>query len=276
MSANARFETINEQSWRMGFANLLLKENRDWWGTRRWWVNVIIWLLVINGIAALMLWAPMSDPSQPNAERVMVPADVAVQGAVANLVVMAGLFTPIGGVIVMQGTIIDEKKSGTAAWIMSKPASRTAFILTKLIANTVALVVIAVAIQWGVTYALFALRGSTPPAGGIALGAAVLALNLLFYMALTLLLGTLFNDRGAVIAIPIVTLFAAQFLGNNFPVLASLTPWGLIFPSGMQQPTAIEAMMGMPISNVAPILATVVWIAVFIGTAIWRFQREEF
>ena len=40
--------------------------------------------------------------------------------------VASGLFGAIGTVIAMQGSLIDEKKSGTAAWIMSKPVSRTA------------------------------------------------------------------------------------------------------------------------------------------------------
>ena len=129
---------VNERGWRMGFANLLRKENRDWWRTRRWWISTIVWLLLINGIAYGMLWTPMPDPSAPNpmtAPTVMLPPEAAVTGALGNLVIMVGLFTPIGAIIAMQGSIIDEKKSGTAAWIMSKPVSRTAFIVSKLLAN---------------------------------------------------------------------------------------------------------------------------------------------
>lgn len=279
MAANSTFQMVNERGWRMGFANLLRKENRDWWRTRRWWISTIIWLLLINGIAYGMMWTPVPDPSAPNpmtAPRIMLPAEAAVTGALGNLVVMVGLFTPIGAIIAMQGSIIDEKKSGTAAWIMSKPVSRTAFIVTKALANSVALLLVSLVIQWVLLYALFALRGSTPPPGPLAFGVALLGLNLLFYLTLTLLLGTLFNDRGPVIAIPVGVLFAAQFLMNNFPTLALLTPWGLIFPTGVDQPLALQAMIGMPLTTVVPIVATLVWIVIFIGVAIWRFGRDEF
>ena len=279
MAANSTFQMVNERGWRMGFANLLRKENRDWWRTRRWWISTIIWLLLINGIAYAMMWTPMPDPSAPNpmtAPTVMLSPEAAVTGALGNLVVMVGLFTPIGAIIAMQGSIIDEKKSGTAAWIMSKPVSRTAFIVTKALANSVALLLVSLVIQWVILYALFALRGSTPPPGPLAFGVALLALNLLFYLTLTLMLGTLFNDRGPVIAIPVGVLFAAQFLMNNFPTLALLTPWGLIFPNGVEPPLALQAMMGMPLTTIVPIVATLAWIVIFIGVAIWRFRRDEF
>lgn len=279
MSANSTFQMINERGWRMGFANLLRKENRDWWRTRRWLINIIVWLLLINGIVVGMLWTPMPDLSAPDpqtAERTLQPADVAVTTTLVNLVILMGLFTPIGGVIAMQGVIIDEKKSGTAAWIMSKPVSRTAFIVSKLIPNVVALLALSIVVQAVITYILFAIRGSTPALGDYAFGVALLCLHLLFYLSLTLMLGTMFNDRAPVIAIPIGILFAAQFLMNNFAALASFTPWGLIFPMGQDQGLVTQAMMGMPLTTVVPIAATAVWIVVFVGVAIWRFGRDEF
>ena len=279
MSVNSTFQMVNERGWRMGFANLFHKENRDWWRTRRWWITTIVWLLLINGIAYGMLWTPVPDPSDPNpmtAPRVMLPPEAAVAGALGNLVIMVGLFTPIGAIIAMQGTIIDEKRSGTAAWIMSKPASRSAFILSKLLANAIALLLVSLVVQWAVAYVLFAIRGSTPPPGALALGVALLGLHLLFYVSLTLMLGTLFNDRGPVIAIPVGILFAAQFVMNNFPTLSLLTPWPLIFGSGADLPLVNQAMMGMPLTTLIPIIATSVWIVVFVVVAIWRFGRDEF
>ena len=279
MAANSTFQMVNERGWRMGFANLVRKENRDWWRTRRWLITLLIWLVLIDAITYGMLWTPAPDPSAPDpgtAERIMLPPALAVSGALMNLVIMVGLFTPIGGIITMQGTIIDEKKSGTAAWIMSKPASRTAFILSKLVANSVALLIVSLVVQWAIVYGLFALRGSTPAPGAFVFGVALLGLHLLFYVALTLMLGTLFNDRGPVIAIPVGVLFGAQFLMSNFPLLALLSPWPLIFPSGADQPLIVQAMMGMPLATIVPIAATIGWIVLFVAVAIWRFRRDEF
>lgn len=279
MSANASFQTVNERGWRMGFANLLRKETRDWWRTRRWWINTIMWLLLINGIAYAMLWTPIPDPASPDpesAERILLPAEVAVPSALMNLVIMAGLFTPIGAIITMQGSIIDEKKSGTAAWIMSKPASRTAFIVSKLLANAVPLLLISIFIQWIGAYLQLTARGGTFELLPFAFGVALLGLHLLFYITLTLMLGTFFNDRAPVIAIPIGVLFAAQFLLNSFPLMVSISPWGLIFPNGEDMPVVMQAISGTPITTAAPIVATSVWIAVFTVVAVWRFRREEF
>jgi ABC-2 type transport system permease protein len=280
MTANSTFQMVNEQGWRVGLTNLLRKENRNWWHTRAWLVNIVIWLLIINGIGSLMLWTPEPTPDgtsvQQNDAAVLPPAEVAVPTAMMNLVILAGLFTPIGGIIAMQGEIIDEKKSGTAAWVLSKPVSRTAFVLSKLLPNAVALVIVTTVVQWAVTYVLFAIRGSTPPPGPFALGVVLLSLHLLFYVALTLLLGTVFSERGPVIAIPIGVLFSAQFLLSNFQSLAYLTPWPLIFPTGTDQPLVLQAMMGTPLTTIVPILATIIWIGVFVGLAIWRFSRDEF
>ncbi|MBK9121626.1 MAG: ABC transporter permease [Chloroflexi bacterium] len=276
MSANVAFQPVEESGWRTGFANVLRREHREWWRTRRWWINVLIWLAVINGIGAMMLATPTLGPDGEVAEQSEISADFAVQSALFNLVIMAGLFTVIGAIIVMQGSIIDEKKSGTAAWILSKPVSRTAFIVAKFTANAFALVVITTVIQWAVTYALFALRGHSLPVGPFVFGVALLALHLLFYTALTLALGTFFRDRGAVIAIPIVILFSAQFLIGNFPVLVSFSPWGLIFPAGADQPSVIQAMSGQPLTTFAPVIATAVLTVGLVALAIWRFRREEF
>jgi ABC-type transport system involved in multi-copper enzyme maturation permease subunit len=104
---------------------------------------------------------------------------------------------------------------------------------------------------------------------------ALLGLHMLFYLSLTLMLGTLFSDRGPVIGIPIGFLFAAMFIMGYLGDLAYITPW-MIIPSGSFQGLAIEAMLGQPLSSATPILATAVWSIVFVGIALWRFGREEF
>ncbi len=49
MAANNVFQPVNESGWRAGFGNLLRKESGDWWSTRRWWSQALIWGAVING-----------------------------------------------------------------------------------------------------------------------------------------------------------------------------------------------------------------------------------
>jgi len=47
-------------------------------------------------------------------------------------------------VVTIQGTIIGEKDQGTAAWMMSKPVSRTSFIMSKIVAHTFGFLITAV------------------------------------------------------------------------------------------------------------------------------------
>jgi len=256
MSANTSFQMVNEQGWRRGFANLLRHENAIWWRSRRWWISVLIWFVLINGV----LFGTLSSPSMGNME------------ALATFAAVAGFFTGIGAIVTKQGVIIDEKKSGTAAWIASKPVSRSAFILAKLVANVVAMFVITLVIQGAVAYLQFAANGGTPALVPFVFGLALVGLNLLFFLTLTLMLGTLFNERAAVIAIPLGVLFGGQFLMGFLGSLSELLPWYLVMGPALSS----EAMLGQPLSTTTPILATVVWIVIFISVAIWRFKREEF
>lgn len=277
MSANLSLQRVNESGWRRGFTNVLRKENRDWWGTRRWWINLLIWLLLINGVVAAALWPPVStEPINPDSPTYIPAVEVVLPSGVMAYMVTSGILAVIGAVVMIQGVILDEKKSGTAAWIMSKPTSRTAFIVAKLIANSVGLLVVTLVIQGAVAYLMFVARGSAPQIGNFVAGAALMSLNMLFYITLTLMLGTLFNDRAPVIAIPLGVLFGAQFLMGIAPTLAQFTPWILIYPNGAATGQIMSVIMGLPISNLTPIIATAVWCVVFTIVAIWRFQKEEF
>ncbi|MCC6611893.1 MAG: ABC transporter permease [Anaerolineae bacterium] len=270
MSANTAFQPVNERGWRRGFSNLLRHENATWWGTRRWWINILIWLVIANGTLFAMLSTSGPDsgvpttPEQRLAEATMV------------FMVMAGIFGTVGAIISMQGSIIDEKKSGTAAWILSKPASRPAFVLAKLVANAFALTIIVLVVQSAIMYVQIATAtGHGLPIGPFVAGIALLALHMLFYITLTLMLGTIFSDRGPVVGIPIGFLFASMFLLGIVGDLAYIMPW-LLVPAGNSQGLAVLVMLGQPLPTIVPVIATAVWSVIFTGVALWRFQRDEF
>jgi ABC-2 type transport system permease protein len=265
---NAVLQPVNIQGRLMGFASMFRKENRGWWRTRTWLVHTVIWLLLINGAVFGTLITPVS-PEDEN----MPP-----QSGTMIFVIMSGLMTGLGIILVMQGSILDEKKSGTAAWVLSKPLSRPSFILAKLAANSLAALLIMVALQGAVAYVLMRAFDPSPPALGLFLaGLGLLALHLLFYLTLTLMLGTLFNDRAAVMGIAIGLLFGAQFVAGLLPVLVHIMPWTIIMPiNANPEGLAYQVMSGQPVSTVTPIIGTAVLTLVFIGVALWRFEREEF
>ena len=276
MSAR-QLQRINASGWRVGFGNLLRKENQEWWGTRTWWVQAIVWTLILNGILAILLWGPVSTPPDmtPEQAAALSAARDTIAEGLQVFIIMAGMAVPVGVAIIGQGLILDEKKSGTLEWVLSKPASRTALLASKLIASAIGIVVILVALQGALAYLQLALKGSTPALLPFIGGMALVALNALFYLALTLMLGVLFDGRGPVIGIAMLLIFGYQFILGIAPWLAEVTPYGLVVQA-QTPPLAVQLAEGQPLTSVTPILATALWIILFTAVAIWRFRKQEF
>jgi ABC-2 type transport system permease protein len=254
---------VGGRGWSLGFANLLDNESRRWWGTRRWLVHLILWLVLINGLVALVTLMSFSEGTTP-AEAFAEAADV-FTGALA-------ITTAIGAVAVAQGAIIGEKQLGTAAWVMSKPASRSAFVLSKLFATGGALLALAVLVPSAVFYIeSLAFFGQGPPLDVLASTLGVLILHLGFYVALTLTLGTFFSGRGAVMGIGIGLIVAGIILGGALQPLAQVLPWPLM---SLARLILIEAPL--PADWLSPVVASAIWIVVLMAAALVRFGREEF
>ena len=45
--------------------------------------------------------------------------------------------------IIMQRVLVREKQQGTAAWVLSKPVTRTAFVISRLTVNSIAILLTA-------------------------------------------------------------------------------------------------------------------------------------
>ena len=114
------------------------------------------------------------------------------------------------------------------------------------------------------------------PAGDFVAAMSLLGLHLLFYLSLTLMLGALFDGRGAVLGIPLGLLLGAQLFLMVAPWLSEIMPWALVIPPNGPDSLAILTMLGKPLPTVTPILATAAWVVVFVFVAMWRFGREEF
>lgn len=55
MVTNNELQRLGLIGWRTGLANLLRKENGDWWSSRRWLLRSVLWAVGINGITAIMM-----------------------------------------------------------------------------------------------------------------------------------------------------------------------------------------------------------------------------
>lgn len=244
-----------------GFGNLLRKELGQWWGTPMWWIQTLIWVGILNGVSTIVMLTEGTTPPELLQEAVQTFLPMAV-GAVA-----------IGTVITVQGAIVGEKELGTAAWVMSKPASRYAFILAKIVAYTVGFWVTALIIPSTLFVITTGLIVGTPPAiQPFLLGVGIAALSLLFYLMLTLMLGALYSSRGPVAGISIAFVMSGLLLKGMIPMpILMVTPWLLGDLSG-----GLALGMDLPPNWYVPIVATAIWIVLFTAVALWRFNREEF
>jgi ABC-2 type transport system permease protein len=259
---------VKERGWRQGFTNLLRKENGEWWHTRRWWLQILIWLLIVNGILAVGLWVvPVVDPADTS--DTMDNLGIFIQ--------LMAWFPMFAVIVITQGALIDEKQSGTAAWIMSAPVSRSGFILAKLVGNAIGFFVTIILVQGLVAYAQLSLSdGSLLPLTPYLTMLALLSLYLLFYLALTLMLGAFFDTRGPVMGIAIIVAIGSMLSVGN--IFASFLPWIVVL-----LPEAIPGILtllvqGEPLPNVwpIPIILMTVYSLLFVALAIRRFRREEF
>jgi ABC-2 type transport system permease protein len=261
LAAQERLQAVDERDWRRGFANLLRKEFSLWWCTRKWLVHLLIWLVLLNGFVLLVTLSESTPPQESYEEALQV-------------FFMIGAFaTGIGIVTAAQGAIVAEKQLGTAAWIMSKPASRSAFVLTKFIANALSFLCLAVAAPGAIFYVQsLALFGQAPDVARLLAGLGVAALHTLFYLGLTLLLGTLFSKRGPVTGIAMGALFSGAILPNFLPESITLAfPWNLARVAvGLTQGSEMPPIWPIPV------IATALWTVLFLAVALWRFGREEF
>jgi ABC-2 type transport system permease protein len=263
MSGNSDFILVNEGGWRRGFNNLLDNEFARWWKTRMWWIQSLIWVGMIGFMLGTMLFgAP----------------DFNLKDGLMIYAVFAGIFPAVAVVIIMQGVLVGEKKDGTAAWVMSKPVTRPAFILSKMVANSLGMLVTMVLLPGVAAYVLFFVRikaGLDPLSFLAAMG--VIFLTLLFYLTLTLMLGSFFNNRGPVIGISLAFMFLQQYLVGLLPVLRYVLPWTLVVPLNNEAEAVVPAILsGQPIYSFIPIVAVAVECVLFVLISLWRFKHEEF
>ncbi len=268
MASGKDLKPNRETGWRRGFKQLLNRENNNWWKTRRWLVQALIFLVVLNGLVAIIL-------NEQGATTGLGEDNIAA--GLEIFLIMGGLAPVISIVAIGQDAIITEKQTGTAAWILSKPVSRTAFIISKLIALSLGIFVTINLIQGAVAYVQLSLSNGQPLqplnfAGGILL----LFLNYLFYITLTIMLGVLFEQRGGVIGIGLALAFGYQLFTGVAPWLMNFMPWGIVNSAGSTPSVAAAVMNGQTPASFLPVIATAAWCLLFTAVALWRFEKAEF
>ena len=249
--------------WSTGFGNLLNKELDSWWRTRRWLVHLLLWLAVIAGFILLI---SLESRHQTTPARGL--------DEVMNVFFQAGgFFALIGAVLVTQGSIVGERSYGTAAWVLTKPTTRKAFVLSKFVGITGTFLLLSLVVPAIVTLVVCRLVwGLLPGLNHFAEAVGILALHQTFYIALTLMLGTFFQSRGPVGGLALGFWVAGNILPNFVPPwVTTAMPWSLARSASQ---IALWRPVGLPLWIPAAISAALILLMLL--AALWRFEREEF
>jgi ABC-type transport system involved in multi-copper enzyme maturation permease subunit len=275
-SANPTLNRIHERQGLRGFANLFRKENQAWWGTRRWWVNALLWPALLGGLVFMMLFMlpPVAEATgDPNVAAMGGPIPFALEMGRTAFFELGTMALAVGAIILCQDLIIDERQSGVVDWLLSKPVARRSYILAKLIATLLATLILMITLPGLIVYGLFFLRtGQAFPFIPYLSGVGIMGLHMLFYLTLTLMAGAFFTSRPPVLALTLGSLLGGSILGGFAEFLLYVTPWTLA-----KIASATAAGMSLPQEmQVYPLLATGIWCVILVLLTIWKFDHTEF
>lgn len=247
MTSKSDFEPVTETGWRMGFNQLVRKELKTWFGTSAWWQQALLWSLILVMFGSVGL----GDP----------------EAGFFVFYIMAMIFPSIAVIIISQERILGDKRSGSAEWVLSKPVSRTGFILSKLLPSALGFAFSMILVPGLIFYALATAMGTIVPFGSFLLSLIPLMLWLIFLSWLTICLGTFFEKEGPVMAVPFPFLFIGPSLAQS-PDFGPFGPWGLVMNS--------VSFVTDGTYTLYPIYITIAILIILAVIAILRFKQHEF
>lgn len=246
-----------------GLGNLVRKDVSDWFRSRRPGIVAVVSLLIFLPTAAnarITEWAAASFPRDPGDGPAkvlsLVPLDNLMMAVATQFIVIAVVFATMN-------LLLGERDSGTLAWTVSKPVSRTSVLVSKWLTATIVLWATAVVIPLAATAALVSAIYGMPDLRVVGvLGLALAAVPALF-VAVAIATSTFVTSQSAVGAIGLAVLATPLFLGGLVPSLAPFFPTSIFG-------WAIDVSVGSSSSLVTP----VAWLAAM--GALFLVARRRF
>lgn len=251
-----------------GFRAFLGKELREIRKTWRMWV--LPGILLFLGLTTPVLAAATPYLLKMTAQRtpgvvIEFPTPTALDAYLqfmGNLAQLALLAVIVTGAAVVAG----GRRAGTAALMLSKPLSRTGFIVAKAVSSLTIVVVATIlgaALCIVVTIAVF---DASHIAGFVMSVLMWLALAAMFVALMVFLSAAM--DRQAPAAGTGIAVYVALFVLTGFPAVRDRTPAGLL--------AANDAVLkGRHVALAAPLATTLVLAMLFVGAAVIGFRRKE-
>jgi len=252
-----------------GLRQLVARELLEAWRTYRLLVVALLFL-------ALGITAPVVTKYLPDIIRAFAPAGFEVNlptpgiaDVLDQLLKNTVQFGALAAILLSMGSVATERERGTAAFVLAKPVTRTAFLAAKLVALGIQFglaVGLATLGAWLYTTLLF----DRPPILPWLAMAAVVWLSTSVYAAVTFLGSVVMRSSLGAAGIGFAGLIVLSLL-SIVPSFATWLPAGLV-------PVAKSLALDEDAAGLDPLLTittSLVIVAGAIALAWWRFHRTE-
>jgi ABC-2 type transport system permease protein len=250
-----------------GLRALLYKELLEQWRTSRLPVVATVFLLVGLASPLLARFTPEILKAVGGDQfTVALPTPTAAD-AYDQLAKNLGQFGALIAILLSMGSVATEKERGTAALILTKPASRGAFLLAKLVAIAATLglsAAIAGAGAWFYTLVLF----EPLPVAGFAAAMILEWLALLAFAVITFLGSTLTRSALAAAGLGVAALIVLGIVG----IIPSV---GRYLPTGLGAPARALALGQTGVDALGPTVASLALVGALAAVAWLAFRRQE-
>jgi ABC-2 type transport system permease protein len=251
-----------------GLGPLVRKELLEQWRTRRVLVVAVVFVALGIGSPFLARYTPQLVEALGGTPFEIEFPDPTITDAVTQFLRNLGQAGILTAVLLAMGSVATEKERGTAALLLSKPASRAAYLAAKLVAIAITLVVgllLAAIAGYAYTTMLF----HAPPVAGWLGMTALLFLALYAYAVLTFLGSVLTRSVVAAAAVGVGGIIVLA-IAAAIPSLARYLPAGL---SG--EPAAALALGTDAGPLFGPVVANVGLVAALMVLSWLAFRHQE-
>jgi ABC-type transport system involved in multi-copper enzyme maturation permease subunit len=229
-----------------GLATLVRKDLTEWLRGKRARNVALLTTLFMAGSAAnarIVQFIIQNAPSEatPTSQAASYqPLDNLLLAIGTQIFVVVAIFAT-------QSLLVGERESGTLAWTVSKPVSRTSVLVSKWLTSTLMLWLSSIVVPLAVTTALVTALYGVPEPGTIGLMAIALAAVPALYVAVALASSTVVSSQTAVAAIGFAVFLVPQLIGGLLPALMWYLPTS-IFAWSIASTTSGGVSVATPIA----------------------------
>ena len=249
-----------------GFAALLRKDLLEQWRTFRLPAMGLVFLIFGLMSPLLAKYSPEVVEQFAGDIEISFPTPTS-KDAIDQIIRNLAQTGPIAAILLGMGVIANEKQRGTAALVLTKPVTRSAFIVAKFL-GLMATLGSGVILGCAAGYVYTAILFEPPGVGGYTLFTLLILLSVTVYAAITFLSSTVLKSALPAAGVGLAALAITVALAA-LPGIGSLMPVGLYAP-------ARDLALARPSEDVLlPVIANLMVVILALALAWISFRRQS-